>query len=126
MTKTELPASGTSARARVLAMEGTEMSTTKYVVAVSPANASFGAYLRAKGLDISDEQVQYTSDFHREWQSSPERKAQIQAARDDREAVQRGKEIERANARAERDAADEKRLQAALAKIAERKALRTA
>ena len=111
--------------ARVLVMEGTEMSA-KYQVAVSPANASFGAYLRAKGLDISDEQVQYTSDFHREWQASPERKAEIQSARDAREAIQREKDVEKANARAERDAADEKRLQAALAKIAERKALRTA
>ena len=108
-----------------LSMEGTEMST-KYQVTVSPANASFGAYLRAKGLEISDEQVQYTSDFHREWQASPERKGEIQAARDARADAQRAKDVERANARAERDAADEKRLQAALAKIAERKALRTA
>jgi hypothetical protein len=92
---------------------------------VTPANASFAAYIRAAGFDISDEQVQLTSIFHREWQASAGRKAELAAARAEKDAEKARKEQERADARAEKDDADEKRLQDALRKIAERKAQRS-
>lgn len=86
----------------------TESTKTVETVEIRPTAQSFADYIAARGYSVDAETVELTFQFHAEWQSSPERKAERENAR-----VAKAKAI--AEAKAKRDAANK-------AKLAEEKA----
>lgn len=54
---------------------------------VTPASASFANYIRAQGHDISAEAVALTFRYHQEWQKSPERAAERDSEKAERQAA---------------------------------------
>lgn len=116
--RTDIPQPGDAREA----WKGTTMSEfiTAEEITVRPAAQSFHDYIAAR-VDIdslsSAEVVEMTFALHSEWQSSPERKAEREAAKAEREAEAEVKRAAREEAKRERLAAEKAALEAKLAKL---------
>lgn len=106
--------------ARALVVRGTQMSE----ITVRPTAASFASYIEARIGDatfpesLSFEQVvELTFEYHAEWQSSPERKAEREGAKAAREEAAKAAKAKRDAERVERAKAEKAALEAKLQKL---------